>query len=177
MLRLFAAIPAPDDVAETLVRLQRGVPGARWSPRENFHITLRFFGEINVRMAEDLDAELAAIVADPFEVALKGAGHFGAEDPHALWMGVAANPALEALARKCELAAKRAGLASERRPYAPHLTMAYLGRTQLDRVMAFERQHALFACEPWRVTWFGLYSSWTGKRASQYQLEREYRLG
>jgi 2'-5' RNA ligase len=55
--------------------------------------------------------------------------------------------------------------------------MAYLGRTQLDRVMAFERQHALFACEPWRVTWFGLYSSWTGKRASQYQLEREYRLG
>lgn len=177
MLRLFAAIPAPDDVAEVLVRLQRGVPGARWRPRENFHITLRFFGEIDVHAAEDLDAELAAIVADPFEAALKGAGHFGADDPHSLWMGVGANPALEALARRCELAARRAGLTPDRRTFAPHLTMACLGRTSLDRVMAFERQHALFASDPWRVTWFGLYSSWTGKHASQYQLERTYRLG
>lgn len=177
MLRLFAALPIPDDVAEPLARLQRGVPGARWSPRENFHITLRFFGEMDETKADDLDRELEAIVADPFEIALKGAGHFGGGEPHALWLGVASNPPLESLARKCDAAARRAGLALEKRPYTPHLTLAYLGRTDLDRVMAFERQHALLSCEPWRVTWFGLYSSWLGTGASHYQLEREYRLG
>ena len=57
-LRLFAAIPVPEEIGRDYLRLQKGVPGARWRPLENFHITLRFFGEMDERQAEDLDAEL-----------------------------------------------------------------------------------------------------------------------
>ena len=43
-LRLFAALPIPAEIAARLTPLQTGVPGARWSPPDNFHITLRYFG-------------------------------------------------------------------------------------------------------------------------------------
>ena len=57
-LRLFAALSIPDDVAAQLLALMKGVAGAKWRPRENLHLTLRFFGEITEPVAEDLDAEL-----------------------------------------------------------------------------------------------------------------------
>ena len=74
MIRLFAALPVPFDIAEPLERRQQGLPGARWTPLENLHITLRFFGEVSETVAADLDAELARIIMGSFEVALEGAG-------------------------------------------------------------------------------------------------------
>nr|NIR59801.1 RNA 2',3'-cyclic phosphodiesterase [Gammaproteobacteria bacterium] len=73
-LRLFAAIAVPDEIADRLAPLQRGVQGAAWRPREALHLTLRFFGEIDERLAEELDHELGRIRIPPFEVGLKGAG-------------------------------------------------------------------------------------------------------
>ena len=46
MIRLFAALALPDEIAAGLARRQDGVPGARWRPREALHVTLRFFGEV-----------------------------------------------------------------------------------------------------------------------------------
>ena len=46
-IRLFAALDLPDHIAEPLLWLMRGVGGAKWRPRENLHLTLRFFGEID----------------------------------------------------------------------------------------------------------------------------------
>jgi hypothetical protein len=58
MIRLFAAVVLPADVAVALTRAQQGLPGARWRPVEAFHVTLRFFGEMDAARADDLDAEL-----------------------------------------------------------------------------------------------------------------------
>ena len=66
MIRLFAAIPAPPEIAEGLKRRQQGLPGARWRPAEHLHVTLRFFGEVSEPVAADLDAELATIPGAPF---------------------------------------------------------------------------------------------------------------
>ena len=109
-VRLFAAIAMPDDVAERLLALQRGVPGAKWRPRENLHLTLRFFDQVSEPVAEELDAELSLVAeeAPPFDLQLKGAGAFGGADPHALWIGAAENAALKQLAALCERAARRA---------------------------------------------------------------------
>ncbi len=92
-LRLFAALAIPDHFAERLLGLMKGVPGAKWRPRDNLHLTLRFFGELTEPVAEDLDSELEAATQriGPFEVRLKGAGSFGGADPHALWVGAAEN--------------------------------------------------------------------------------------
>jgi 2'-5' RNA ligase len=178
-LRLFAAIAIPDDVAERLLALMKGVPGAKWRPRENLHLTLRFFGEVTEPVADDLDAALEQVGqgASAFDLQLKGAGAFGGADPHALWIGAAAHPTLTKLAADCERAARRAGLKPEPRKFAPHVTLAYLAGAELARVHAFETRLGLFETRPFRVDSFALYSSWTRKSApSLYRLEAEYAL-
>lgn len=178
-LRLFAAIAIPDEIAERLIALQRDVPGAKWRPRENLHLTLRFFDEVAEPVADEIDAELAQLAEahSPFELQLKGAGAFGGADPHAIWVGAAESAPLKKLAADCERAARRAGLKPERHKFTPHVTMAYLSNAELGRVHAFEQRLGLFQTAPFWVERFGLYSSWQRKSApSLYRLEAEYQL-
>lgn len=177
MIRLFAAIAIPPEIGEGLVRRQQGLPGARWRPTEAFHITLRFFGEIAEHVAEDLDAELAAIFGAALTLSLEGVGSFqDGDDVHAVWAGVTDNEALRRLAARCETAARRAGLAPDKRVWRPHVTLAYLRRAEPARVAAWIRGHNLLKSPPFAVTSFGLYSSWLGDEGSTYRLEREYPL-
>lgn len=179
MIRLFAALALPDDVAERLVALMKGVPGAKWRPRENLHLTLRFFGDVPEPVADDIDAALGE-VADangPFELQLKSAGWFGGGDPHALWVGARESAELTKLAKDCERAARRAGLKPEPRRFAAHVTLAYLSNPPLDRVRAFEQRLGLFETRPFRIERLGLYSSRVRKSApSLYRLEADYPL-
>lgn len=179
-LRLFSALAVPGDVAERLAGLMRGVGGARWRPRESLHVTLCFYGDVQEPAARDLDAALdsVALAAAPFDITLKGAGAFGGADPHSLWIGVAANPALEALAKDCARAARHAGVRVEPRKYTPHVTLAYLRGTPLSDIAAFEQRHALFTSRTWRVDRFGLFSSRLRQgQPSAYLEEASYTLG
>lgn len=180
-LRLFAAIAVPDEAARRLLALQtRGIPGARWRPRESLHLTLRFFGEVTEPTAQELDAALeqATLRARPVKIELKGAGTFGGADPHTLYVKAAANPALEKLAVDCERAARRVGLKAETRKFTPHVTIAYLNATDLRRVQAFETANGLFAAPPFVAGEVGLYSSFTKQNAPNlYRLEASYPLG
>ncbi len=178
-VRIFAALDLPDDVAERLLALMKGVGGAKWRPRENLHLTLRFFGDVPEPVADDIDAALGEVAEanGPFGLQLKGAGSFGGADPHALWIGASETPALTKLAKDCERAARRAGLRPETHKFKPHVTLAYLSNAPLDRVQAFESRFALFETRPFRVDRFGLYSSKVRKSApSLYRLEAEYPL-
>ncbi len=179
MLRLFAALDLPDDVAERLRALMKGVPGAKWRPRDNLHMTLRFFGDVAEPVADDIDAELAEVAElnAPFELRLKAAGAFGGADPHALWVGAAENPALQKLAQGCERAARRAGLKPEPRKFTPHVTLAYLSGAPIERVQGFVSRLGLFETRPFTIDRFAIYSSQVRKAApSLYRLEAEYPL-
>lgn len=178
-LRLFAALDLPDDVADRVIALMRGVGGAKWRPRENLHVTLRFFGDVQEPLADDIDSELNQIAdsTPPFEIALKGAGTFGGADPHALWLGVSESAPLKKLAADCEKAARRVGLKPESQNFTPHVTVAYLSSAALDPVQAFVQRYALFETQSFRVERFGLYSSVVRKSApSLYRQEAEYPL-
>jgi len=179
-LRLFAALAIPDEIADLLLPLMKGVPGAKWRPRENLHLTLRFFDELTEPVAEDLDAALEETTRGhrPFEVRLKGAGSFGGAEPHALWIDVAESVPLAQLAAACERAARRVKLKPADHKFKPHVTVAYLNAAALlDRVQAFEARLGLFETPPFLVQSFGLYSSVTRKSApSLYRLEAEYPL-
>ena len=103
MLRLFVALDLPEPVRARLAMLQGGIPGARWIKPENFHVTLRFVGEVDDPVASDLDAALGRIAAPPFRLALQGVGHFGTERrPEALWAGVERVEALQFLRDKVD---------------------------------------------------------------------------
>jgi 2'-5' RNA ligase len=177
MIRLFAAIAIPEEVAQVLAPLAQGVPGARWSAPEQLHITLRFAGEVSEAVADDLDAALSGVTVPPFETALAGVGSFGDEGGvHAIWAGVEACEPLELLHRRCESAARRGGLKADTRVWKPHVTLAYLRGADVARVAAWSQRHNLLRAPAFRVGQFSLYSSWRTRRGSVYRLERAYPL-
>jgi 2'-5' RNA ligase len=177
MIRLFAAIVPPAEIAEALARRQTGLPGARWHDPAKLHITLRFIGDIAEHAAEDLDAELAAVRSRRFELTLAGVGAFGeGHGVSAIWAGVERSEPLKRLAARCETAARRAGLPPDTRAYKPHLTLAYVRGAEPARVAAWIAGHNLLKSPPFEVAAFGLYSTWRTASGSHYRLERCYPL-
>lgn len=177
MIRLFAAVPIPEEIGEGATRRQQGLPGAKWRPLESLHLTLRFFGDLAEDKADDIDAELVRVRGQSFELALSGAGAFAnGSDVRAVWAGVRESPELTQLAGRCERAARRVGLRAEKRPYRPHVTLAYLAGADPARVAAWVRSHNLLASPTFAVTAFGLYSSWRTNDGAHYRLERSYPL-
>lgn len=177
MLRLFAALPIRPDIADALVPLQKGVSGASWRPPLNFHITLRFFGDIDRHLAYDLDAALGEISAPQMKLSLAGAGWFGKQEPSALWAGVAYNEALRELAGQCERAARRLGLPGEKRRFHPHVTLAYCHGTLPEEAARFAARHEAFSTPEFWADRFHLYSSQLGGGPSRYTAEADYPLG
>jgi 2'-5' RNA ligase len=175
-MRLFVAIPIPDAVADGLLFMQSGVPGARWQTREQLHLTLRFIGEVDGRDANATHDALSAISATPFTLVLKGVGEFGGKKPHSLWAGVETSEALAHLQRKIETALQRIGLEAEPRKFTPHITLARLKATLQGRVMDYLVDHALYASAPFEVDAFVLYSSHLSSNGSLYCAEQRYRL-
>jgi 2'-5' RNA ligase len=176
MIRLFVALALPDEVADGLAMLQAGVPGARWSTRDQLHLTLRFIGEVDGRDAAAIDDALIAIDAPRFELALKGVGEFGGKNPRALWAGVRDPQPVKFLARKIETALQRIGLPADERKFVPHVTFAHLRASPRGRVFDFLTDHALYASLPFEVGGFILYSSLLTSDGSIYTAERAYRL-
>jgi 2'-5' RNA ligase len=176
MIRLFVALALPDGIAESLQRLQSGVPGARWNTREQLHLTLRFIGEVDERDANAIDETLTTISAPRFTLELKGVGSFGGKSPRALWAGVVANEALIHLQRKIESAIQRLGFPAEERKYTPHVTLARLRAAPAGAVMDYVADHSLYSSGPFEVTEFALFSSRLTSNGSIYVVEQEYPL-
>ncbi len=177
-MRLFAALPIPDDTAQALRGLQHGVPGAHWRPRENLHITLCFYGELtDPMMVKALDEALARIEAPALHIELGQAGVFGGQSPRALWMGIADNPALIALAEASRDAAHRVGITIERKTYTPHITLAYCrGTRDVDAARYLQRLDG-FTAPGFDADHFTLYRSALGTDPARYIPKVDYALG
>ena len=176
-MRLFVALALPWPLRERLSLLAGGLPGARWAPPENYHLTLRFIGEVPPHRAEDIDLALAALRGRGFALTLAGVGTFAKSGrATALWVGAERNPALDHLQSKIETALQRVGLDPERRRFTPHLTLARLDNVAEAKLAGFVQAHNLFRAEPVAVAHFTLFSSQLGKEQSVYTAEVEYPL-
>lgn len=178
MIRLFVALALPAMVKAQLALLAGGgIPGARWVPPENYHLTLRFIGEVESWRAEEVDAALANIRAPGFELSLRGLGTFEKGGRiSALWVGAEKNEGLAFLQAKVETALQRAGFEPERRRFAPHVTLARTERAAPEKLIAYVQAHNLFRAPPVPVEHFTLYSSHLGKEQALYVPEVEYEL-
>jgi RNA 2',3'-cyclic 3'-phosphodiesterase len=179
--RLFAAIRPPATVIDALLALGEApevhIPGARWQDEDQLHLTLRFFGEVESREADDLAEALVAVRSAPFALALRGVGHFETKGKaHTLWAGLAPSEPLSTLQRGVESAARRAGLAPETRRFAPHITLARLSRSA-GPVLPFLAAYGTLTSEPWRVDAFDLMESTLTPAGAEYETVRRYRLG
>ena len=176
-MRLFVALDLPWELKQRLALLCGGIPGARWIASENFHLTMRFIGEVSAVQAEDIDHALATLRAPAFELNLAGVGTFAkAGRAVALWVGADRNPALDHLQTKIETALRRAGCEPERRRFAPHVTLARLDNIPEEKIAAFVQDKNLFRAAPVRMAHLTLFSSVLGRDGSVYTPEVEYAL-
>src|SRR5512134_2771535 len=113
--RLFIGIRPPEPVRDALVDTMEALEGARWVDEGNLHLTLRFVGEVERPVANDLAEALGRIDWPRFELRVEGTGAFDrtrrhASFPHAVWARVPATRPLEGLRQKVERACEDAGL-------------------------------------------------------------------
>jgi 2'-5' RNA ligase len=158
-MRLFVALPIPDIVAQRLMLMQGGVPGARWQSREQLHLTLRFIGDVDGGDARAIEDVLAGIDAPAFELQLHGVGQFGNKQPHALWAAARKSELLDHLQRKVDTAIRRVGQPQDAHKFMAHVTLARLSHPDLDRMREWLITHALATSD-----------------GSIYRVEQEYPL-
>ena len=177
MLRLFVGIEFPPELKLRLSLLCSGIPGVKWVEPGNFHLTLRFIGEISEDIAADVDDTLSRLRARRFTLQIAGTGVFGGGDkPRSLWVGVERTPELVGLRDKIEQALIRVGLAPEPRKFAPHVTLARLRDPPLDKLREFLVSNAQFRAEPLAVNEFCLIASFQTKSGAVYEDQADYPL-
>jgi 2'-5' RNA ligase len=200
-MRLFVAVPIPGPVAQSILLIQGGVPGARWQTREQLHLTLRFIGEVDGRDARALDDALSAIRVPAFALQLHGVGQFGNKEhrpgkvgardsartgfpsgratnykPHTLWAGARRNPALEHLQKKVDAAIRRVGQPQDAHKFIPHVTVARMRSPENGKVIEWLTHNALYTSTEFDIGAFCLYSSRLTSDGSIYRMEQQYPL-
>jgi RNA 2',3'-cyclic 3'-phosphodiesterase len=176
MPRLFTGLEIPEDVVLDLQMMQGGIPGAKWMEPGNFHLTIRFIGDIDGGLAREIDRELSEISFHPFEVVLKSVGIFGGNKPHSLYAGVAESPELQRLRDIHEKKCRMLGLPSEPRKFTPHVTLARLNYPEPRALQLWIEIHSLFRSAPINVHSFQLFSSRPLRGGGPYAVEESYGL-
>ena len=176
MHRLFVALRPPPDIRHRLSEPMGGVPHARWQDDEQLHLTIRYIGEVDRPMAEDVALALAQVHAASPHVALHGVGAFDKKGRvDALWAGVAPQDDLARLHKKVDQALVRLGLEPEGRAYLPHVTLARMN-VAAGTNARFLEAHAGLASAPFQVDSFLLYESHLGRDGASYEAIERYPL-
>ncbi len=176
--RLFVAIGLPEPVKEQLLDLTQGaLPGTRWSDFDQFHLTLRFIGDVHNGIAVEVVDILNRIDAAGFSLQLAGIHCFGNKrQARILWAGVNKAEELRPLQKKIERALIEIGLEPERRKYRPHVTLARCRGLSMAAAGDFLAGHADFRSDRFPVEHFALYSSLLGHGGAVYRVEASYPL-
>ncbi len=180
MPRLFIGLDIPPDVSAQIHLLSGGIPGARWTKEDNYHVTLTFIGEVSEAQIDDVDEALAGIDCPAFDLEIAGTGSFAqGDDPKVLWLGVTENPTLRLLKQRIDSALDRYDIPFERRSrFTPHVTMARFRQMPDEQKIAeFMQAHNLKDFAPIAVEDFVLYESYSGSEGPVYQPMEYYPLG
>lgn len=178
MYRLFVAVALPETVLAELKPLCSGLPGAKWADTDVMHITLRFIGEVDGGVAEDIHLALSRIEAPPFVLTLAGVDCFAqAGKVHTLWVGIEKEPLLIHLREKVQGALLRCDVKPEPRRFRPHVTLArFRNGTHDDRFGAYLQRNNQFRSSPFSVASFTLFRSHLGAGGPYHEQLAEYAL-
>lgn len=176
MPRLFTGLEIPADVGQSLAMLRGGLPGARWIDPENYHLTLRFIGDVDEIVAHEVAFMLGKVRRGAFELRLDGLSSFGGRKPRAVVAAIApAQPVME-LQAEHERLLRRVGIEPEGRKYTPHVTVARLRDATSRRVADYLTNRAGFRSGVFLVSRFVLFSSRASVGGGPYVVEASYPL-
>jgi 2'-5' RNA ligase len=176
MPRLFTALEIPPDIGRSLAMLRGGLPGARWIEPENYHVTLRFIGDIDDAVADEVASILDGVRREGFELRLEGLASFGGRKPRAVVAGVAVSKPLLELQAEQERLMQRVGLAPEGRKYTPHVTLARLRTTPNREVADYLSLRGGYRSPPFRADRVVLFSARESTGGGPYVVEAAYPL-
>ena len=178
MPRLFSAFEIPREVAARLALLRGGLIGARWIEPEDYHVTLRFFGDIDGHTARALDDDLVAaefsFPRDRLRLDFDEIGVFGGQQPRALIARVKPCAGLSRLQAAHEAIARRNGLAPETRKFTPHVTLARLRGVEPRAVGGWLSERAYPLGLGFDAPGFALFSSRDSVGGGPYRREAVY---
>ena len=177
MPRLFTGVEIPPEVAQALATLRGGLPGARWIGPENYHVTLRFIGDVDDDIAHEVESLLGRVRRGPFDLRIEGLTSFGSKKPRAVVASVEpSSPLMEAQAEQ-ERMMQRIGLEPEGRKYTPHVTLARLRDASTRDVAEYLSARGHFRSKAFPVSRFVLFSSRASVGGGPYVVEASYPLG
>lgn len=176
MHRLFVAIRPPEAIRDLLVDAMDESPALGWVGEDNLHLTLRFIGEVERPLANDVAEFLSRLRFPAFELRVRGIGRFDRRSGGALWAGVEPKRPVSGLAAKVDRACVESGLEPERRAFHPHVTLARYRRRDVDAARDFERRNADLSSPPFRVDEFVLYESRLSRHGAHYEAVATYPL-
>jgi 2'-5' RNA ligase len=176
MHRLFVAIRPPEAIRDLLIDAMDDSAELRWVSEDNLHLTLRFIGEVEGPLADDIAAALSRFRSGRFELRLNGVGIFEQRSGGAIWAAVEPREPVAALAAKVERACVSAGLEPERRAFHPHITIARWNRSSAETARDFLQRRRSLASAPFEVDRFILYESRLSRHGAHYEEVADYPL-
>jgi 2'-5' RNA ligase len=175
--RLFTGLEVPYHVQSALWLKRGGLSGARWIDPQNYHITLRFIGDVDNRTADEVSYELDRLsYSEGFGIRLSHLGTFGGDTPRALYAGVGNSEGLQRLQAAHERVLRRAGLEPEARRFVPHVSLARLRGASAVEVAEFIHEAGQFTPLEFSVGRFVLFSSKASVGGGPYLVEQTYPL-
>lgn len=174
MPRLFAALEMPLAASNHLNLLRGGLPGARWIDPENYHLTLRFMGDVDYRTADEIAARLDRIAPRHLKLGLEGLGAFGGKKPHSIFAVPTPCPELHELQADIERMCQRMGLPPDSRKFTPHVTIARLRNVSPEAVANYLSSRGGFRVTPFAINRFVLMSSRDSIGGGPYIVEEAY---
>jgi RNA 2',3'-cyclic 3'-phosphodiesterase len=176
MPRLFIGLEIPASVAQSLAMMRGGLPGARWIAPENYHLTLRFIGDIDDALAREIAGMLGRVQRGSFELRLDGLSSFGGRKPRAVVAAATQVAALMELQAEQERLLQRLGLEPEGRKYTPHVTLARLRDSSSWQVADYLAARGHYRSASFQVSRFVLFSSRASVGGGPYVVEADYPL-
>jgi len=176
MPRLFTGLEIPPSIARSLAMMRGGLPGARWIDPENYHLTLRFIGDIDDALAHEIAGMLARVRRAAFELHVGGLSSFGGRKPRAVVAAVTPVTPLMELQAEHDRLLQRLGLEPEGRKYTPHVTLARLRDSSSQQVADYLAGRGHYRSPPFAISRFVLFSSRASVGGGPYVVEEAYPL-
>lgn len=176
--RLFVAVELPGPIRAELARLQDESEGIAWSPPGQFHLTLRFLGDVTPDRREALEGRLAQVRVEPFILPVEGVGAFPPKGPpRVVWMGTGhGHPRLFQLRQQVDDAVLAAGLDVDVRTFHAHVTLGRCGSDAAPAVKRWLLRHEQAVGAPFRVDHFALFASLLRPDGAAHFLRRRFAL-
>lgn len=178
-MRLFTALDLPAEVRTAVARLQApDAIDARWTPTDQYHVTLRFIGDASAEEADRYESALGQL-----DVAAAACRPYGLDvlpsrdAPSVLIVGLERTDTLLEVYRAVSDALERAGVAPETRPFRPHVTLARLNDVAPETVHQFLRSHETGDLPTFRADRVHLYESTLTSDGAVHEQRASYPLG